>query len=360
MDGAPSALSNGKHTQLPSWCSDKTMANCQLSQSGMTFKPLTEDHGEDVLTSFLEAFPAKTLAAPAKAKASKETDHPCGNTWRESLEKFDLDTHTWKTHQCLWDEDLQPSSVILPKWGMMLDGVLWERTTLPRLTSGTGYGSWPTPKSSEPGMSAKTSGRAVEKSTHLTTQVALAEGMINPKTGNMWPTPRCFMHKDAAYDRGKANLGEVVCGQEGATIENPINGQLNPTWVEWLMGWPIGWTSMDTIEDLDWRDWETDPADELPPEEWRSPAASEPGITAEKLRPIDGGELGGMNRHFDKDTGRMAQIGITQQVKIRDKGGTGSIPRVATGIKHRVGRLKAIGNGQVPQVAAMAWNILNK
>ena len=119
-----------------------------------------------------------------------------------------------------------------------------------------------------------------------------------------------------------------------------------------------------------------------------------------------------MNRHFDKDTGRMAQIGITQQVKIREqkwatpsankttKSGeiinsdgtawdglskphskttgkpiqtalsdqvainTGNkqaiIPRVATGIKSRADRLKAIGNGQVPQVAAMAWNILNQ
>ena len=145
LDGEPCALWNGKPTQLPSWCSDKTMASCQLSQSGMTFKPLTESHGEDVLTSFLEAFPAKTSVAPAKEQASKESDLPCGRTWRESLEKFDLDTHTWKTHQCLWDEDLQPSSVILPKWGMMRDGELWERITPPPLTSGTGSGSWPTP-----------------------------------------------------------------------------------------------------------------------------------------------------------------------------------------------------------------------
>ena len=83
-----------------------------------------------------------------------------------------------------------------------------------------------------------------------------------------------------------------------AVSDGNNNGQLNPTWVEWLMGWPIGWTSMDAIEELDWRGWETDPADE------------------------------------------------------------GEVPRVATGIKHRVGRLKAIGNGQVPQVAAMAWTIL--
>jgi len=32
--------------------------------------------------------------------------------------------------------------------------------------------------------------------------------------------------------------------------------------------------------------------------------------------------------------------------------------RVAHGVAHRVDRLKAIGNGQVPHVAALAWRIL--
>jgi len=241
-----------------------------------------------------------------------------------------------------------------------------------------------------------------------------------------WPTPAARDYKGAnslehceVNGTGRKHMDQLPNAVAHGDKPEP-SGALNPTWVEWLMGWPIGWTSMDNAQevvwacdcdcecgdddcrgecgcivicskcggdysecrdigptednvkyeerdgilygtrtDLDWRDWKTDPADELPPEEWRSPAASEPGITTERLRPIEGGELGGMNRHFDKDTGRMAQIGITQQVKIRDKGCTGSIPRVATGIKHRVGRLKAIGNGQVPQVAAMAWNILN-
>jgi len=38
----------------------------------------------------------------------------------------------------------------------------------------------------------------------------------------------------------------------------------------------------------------------------------------------------------------------------------GSSPRVANGIKSRVDRLKAIGNGQVPSVAALAWRILSE
>jgi hypothetical protein len=36
-----------------------------------------------------------------------------------------------------------------------------------------------------------------------------------------------------------------------------------------------------------------------------------------------------------------------------------TIPRVATGIKDRVSRLKAIGNGQVPQCMALAWEIMH-
>jgi DNA (cytosine-5)-methyltransferase 1 len=34
--------------------------------------------------------------------------------------------------------------------------------------------------------------------------------------------------------------------------------------------------------------------------------------------------------------------------------------RVAHGVAHRVDRLKSIGNGQVPEVAALAWSILNE
>jgi DNA (cytosine-5)-methyltransferase 1 len=37
----------------------------------------------------------------------------------------------------------------------------------------------------------------------------------------------------------------------------------------------------------------------------------------------------------------------------------GKLDRVAHGMAHRVDRLKAIGNGQVPQVARIAWDILS-
>jgi hypothetical protein len=82
---------------------------------------------------------------------------------------------------------------------------------------------------------------------NLTSGTLNKAGRIVRKSGNdyginladwarLWPTPRAFMHKDSATDRGKSNLGEVV------------GGQLNPMWVEWLMGFPLGWTDLEDSE----------------------------------------------------------------------------------------------------------------
>jgi hypothetical protein len=35
----------------------------------------------------------------------------------------------------------------------------------------------------------------------------------------------------------RAQLRKMVTPQE-------LNGPLNPVWVEWLMGWPLGWTDL--------------------------------------------------------------------------------------------------------------------
>jgi hypothetical protein len=45
-------------------------------------------------------------------------------------------------------------------------------------------------------------------------------------------------------------------------------------------------------------------------------------------------------------------------VDVHGAAATGGVGRVAKGVANRVARLKAIGNGQVPQVAAMAWGMM--
>jgi hypothetical protein len=237
LDGELCALWNGTHTQPASWLPAKTTKRSTLSRSGMTFKPLTDDLGEAVLMSFLEAFPVRTYPVQEKEPALTESGQVCGDTWQELSVKYDLNTSSWKTHQCLFDEDLPESSVTLPKWGMMQDGVFWERITLPPLTSGTESGLWHTPTC----HNAKEAGYPAKYKRKTPTLAAEANMGMPAK---MWPTPRCFMHKDALKDRGKSNLGEVVNEMEGMKI----TGQLNPDWVEWLMGWPIGWTDLNVLE----------------------------------------------------------------------------------------------------------------
>ena len=65
------------------------------------------------------------------------------------------------------------------------------------------------------------------------------------KSQESWSTPRETMSRDATYDRGKGNLGEVA------------QGKLNPDWVEHLMGLPVGWTQLPT-EWIDLGSWETE------------------------------------------------------------------------------------------------------
>lgn len=61
----------------------------------------------------------------------------------------------------------------------------------------------------------------------------------------LWPTPREFMWKDSIKDRNKGNIGEKV------------GGQLNPDWVEQLMGFPEGWTNPDIEQIVEWQGWPT-------------------------------------------------------------------------------------------------------
>jgi hypothetical protein len=58
---------------------------------------------------------------------------------------------------------------------------------------------------------------------------------------NRWPTPTSRDHKDT----GDSILNGTVPvnGLLGRAVgPSTIGGALNPTWVEWLMGFPLGWT----------------------------------------------------------------------------------------------------------------------
>ena len=56
----------------------------------------------------------------------------------------------------------------------------------------------------------------------------------------MWPTPTSRDWKDGK-NIGKAKRNYLL----GRSVEaSQQSGSLNPNWVEWLMGYPIGWTDL--------------------------------------------------------------------------------------------------------------------
>jgi hypothetical protein len=127
LDGEPSAPLSGKSTQQAYCAPDKMTKFSRLSRFGMTYKPLTETRGEELLTLYLEDFYARTSPLQEKEMALKENDHQCGSTWHGLLARFDQDTHSWRTVQCSLIGDLNESLQTLPAWGMTVGGELYLR-----------------------------------------------------------------------------------------------------------------------------------------------------------------------------------------------------------------------------------------
>ena len=140
LDGEPSAQSSGKPTQQSYCAPDKMTAFSRLSRFGMTFKPLTESRGEELLTLYLEDFHAKTLAQQEEAQELTESEAGCGEKWRASFTKYDPDSRLWKTHQCSLLGDLEPFLETWPQWGLMRNGECWEQRTLEQTIRGTESG----------------------------------------------------------------------------------------------------------------------------------------------------------------------------------------------------------------------------
>lgn len=148
-DGTQSAQLNVMPTPHKFWRNDKTMEFSSLSRFGLTLQLLTESRGEELLTLYLADFHARTSVRPERVLESMGSAQDFGWRWRELSVKYDRHSCSWKTHQCLWEEDLPESLVILPKWGMTQNGLVFQHPTLERPINAIGSGLLPTPKASD-------------------------------------------------------------------------------------------------------------------------------------------------------------------------------------------------------------------
>lgn len=254
---------------------DKTTEPFRLSRFGMTFEPLTDSVGAELLTSWLEAFPARTSAPLEPVTDSTASAADSGSKWRASFAKFNRSESKWKTAQCSLLGDSDEFSETWPRWGSMLNGECYLRQipALPICASESGL--WPTPtvygNHNMPGAS-KNSGWGLSSAAKLwpTPTASLADkgGRITPRksreggtlieavSSRMWPTPCASAAKGSSpaaltrksgKDRSNDRIDHAVMASDG--------GQLNPEWVEWLMGWPIGHTALEPLATARYQEW---------------------------------------------------------------------------------------------------------
>ncbi len=99
-------------------------------------------------------------------------------------------------------------------------------------------GMWPTPKASAAGPDFA---KMTRSGTGISLQTAVA----------MWPTPLAH----AGSNRRTKPTPAQAAGKAGMQLAGMVGGSLNPTWVEWLMGWPLGWTDCDASATDKFRQW---------------------------------------------------------------------------------------------------------
>jgi hypothetical protein len=249
-DGEQSALLSGNLTQQAYCAPDKMTAFSRLSRFGMTYKPLTASRGEELLTLYRAGFHAKTLVQQDEAQELTESAAGCGEKWRASFAKYSPDSRSWKTHQCSLLEDLEPFLETWPQWGLMRNGECWEQQTLAQITSETASGLLPTPTMQGLNGGSNSRKSAIAKGTWPTPTVC---GNYNRKgasatSGDGLATAVLKCATPTARDWRSGKASQATRDKNSRPLSEQIGGSLNPTWVEWLMGWPLGWTDLKPLE----------------------------------------------------------------------------------------------------------------
>ena len=233
------------------------------------------------LTSSAAGSPASPGGSPGSSEAQKMTAIS-GQRWLPLLKSYGLSGSLAKTCEALLTSPWGSSAAFLT-WrgsGTAPSHLLFQLAPLTPRTAGTGSGLWQTPNANEDRAECYTletsyKHRQEGRQIHLAQEVRDQRLWPTPTTptgggersgdragtgnlhymarsGQLWPTPVATDHK------GSGKTGELrdrldYAVERGATkakvYDTPqASGSLNPTWVEWLMGFPTGWTDLNASE----------------------------------------------------------------------------------------------------------------
>jgi len=266
--------SRSKKTATPAGCSavermqdGSPTCSCGRETSDCSIHP----SGTCEWIASMRAGLARIFQSPVLARALKESAAASGPKSSALLASYDHESCSWKTRQLSLLGGSTPFSGTLPAWGTMRGGVFYRRRpSVPRtyVLDGGVLRDVPTPKSSPSGPDYARMDREESGGHDLATWTALwptpnatdgrrganrpdgRRGLkltdCNLEEGPMWPTPKARDWKNGDKPenrRARAKRSGQWHSPDLNDVEAP-GGLLNPTWVEWLMGWPLGWTGL--------------------------------------------------------------------------------------------------------------------
>ena len=306
-----SATWRGKSRPPRSWRRVCEMEAFTRLLSGLTSPRSVLELGALEWISSLEASPASHSPAPASARGSKTSDGS-GATSPGSSKSVGLKPFSLKMSLGLFDMALPPSCQTLPRSGIMLHGIVSEHPTWERriVESECSSSAFPTPSATSYGNNRggaagrvgpiRPSLESIAKDWPTATardwkdgacqNANVPENALLGRVAANWPTPRTITGGAESAERkkelGRKNSGggdlqaaannwatpmasdgskpsagnrrSADLSHQAQATENPgseSRPKLNPRFVEWLMGVPLGWTAFEPVETASFRRW---------------------------------------------------------------------------------------------------------
>ena len=271
---ASSVTSKGKPMQPRYWLRVWKTESWIRRLSGVTCDPSTAAHGVAAWISSLQATRANPSAAPA-SDSGPPTPDTCGPTSPASSTSASPGSCSARTSALICGTASTSSPETWKAWATALRRHCAQRRNTARGTSASAYSGsqlLPTPTAQSYGSNqggaagrtgpvrhglqsmakaglwpTPTTGDAKGARTYAGGNLTLVGAAVPKSTAQLWPTP-------TAADGG-GGLGHAKSAQGGPNLRTTAGGSLNPPWVEWLMGWPEGWTDSEQSVTESYRKW---------------------------------------------------------------------------------------------------------
>ena len=202
-----------------------------------------ESSTSDQLTLFAEDSrdPAKTSVSQEKAQELRDRGQDYGQSSPVLLANYDRVTQSWRTSQLCLEGGLAEFLETWPRSGMTRSGTSFLLPTLELHTEGTESGSWPTPDAMVANLTEDLENWKGRRA-RVKAEKKNGNGFGTPLAVavRLWPAPT--RHNAKETNAPSESLRNTP------TLAAQVGGYLNPTWVEWLMGFPLGWTALNPSE----------------------------------------------------------------------------------------------------------------